>query len=418
METRIFFAYALLRLGQQVAEHLLARANRRYCLNPESQRAAAVALGIAPEDMQKALDYAGDRYHFGLFGTWTHLVAGVALLAAGGLCWIEAWSREVASHLGLGSLACGLVFFGILGASETLFELPFELHRTFRIEQKHGFNRQTLRGFFADKAKGLALGVVLGGGLLSALLLIMERAGDFWWALGWTAVSGFSLLTAWIYPTLLAPIFNTFTPLPEGELRERIATLTEKAGFRAHGLYVMDASRRTAHGNAYFSGLFRQKRIVLFDTLLEAVGPREVVAVLAHELGHFRLNHVRWGLLRGIAATGALFFLLDLCLPLEAFYRAFRLSAPSPYGALAVFGLWLGLLDFLLGPLANWVSRRNEFAADAFAVEHLGTPDDLARALVALREKSHGLPMIHPLFSRVYHSHPPLLERLKALEAL
>jgi STE24 endopeptidase len=179
----------------------------------------------------------------------------------------------------------------------------------------------------------------------------------------------------------------------------------------------MDASRRTAHGNAYFTGLFRQKRIVLFDTLVEAMGVREVVAVLAHELGHFKLHHVRWAIVRSVAMSGLVFFGLSLALPLGAFYDAFFLEQTS-YGALAVFGLWFSLVSFLVQPLTNALSRRHEFAADAFALRHGATPAELGSALKTLREKSRLLPLSHPLFSRVYHSHPPLLERLRAMGAL
>jgi STE24 endopeptidase len=179
----------------------------------------------------------------------------------------------------------------------------------------------------------------------------------------------------------------------------------------------MDASRRTAHGNAYFTGLFGQKRIVLFDTLVEALGVREVIAVLAHELGHFELHHVRWAVARSVAAGGALFFLLGLALPVTAFYEAFALQQTA-YGALVVFGLWFSFAGFLLQPLENALSRRHEFAADAFAVAHGATPAELGGALRRLRERSRLLPVVHPLYSRIYHSHPPLLERLRALGAL
>jgi STE24 endopeptidase len=179
----------------------------------------------------------------------------------------------------------------------------------------------------------------------------------------------------------------------------------------------MDASRRTAHGNAYFTGVFGQKRIVLFDTLLDAVGLREVVAVLAHELGHFKLHHVRWALIRGVATSGLVFYALGLCLPLRAFYSAFSVE-PTAYGALAVFGLWFGLVSFLLHPLENALSRRHEFAADAFALRSGATATELGDALRKLSEKSRHLPVTHPLYSRVYHSHPPLLERLRAMGAL
>jgi STE24 endopeptidase len=314
-------------------------------------------------------------------------------------------------------IATGLVFFALLATLSTLFELPFDLYATFRIEEKHGFNRQTLGGFFLDRLKGTAIAVVLGGPVLAAVLWLMEQMGPSWWLWAWGLTTAFSLFAAWIYPTVLAPLFNKFTPLPDGELKDAILDLARSTAFRAGGISVMDASRRTAHGNAYFTGVFGQKRIVLFDTLLEAMGPREVVAVLAHELGHFKLHHVRWGMARGIATSGLVFYVLSLCLPLGAFYEAFAVERTA-YGALAVFGPWFGLVSFLMQPLENAFSRRHEFAADSFALRNGAKAAELGDALRKLSEKSRNLPVTHPLYSRFYHSHPPLVERLRAMGAL
>jgi STE24 endopeptidase len=404
--------FLLLRAGQQALEHGLAALNRRYHLDPARRADAARRLRIPEKEMAAAMAYAEDRYRFGLVRGWLEVGITLTFLAVGGLGWMEKGALALGGRFG--PIGTGLAFFALLGAASALLNLPFALYHTFRIEERHGFNRQTWGGFFLDRVKGLALAVALGGPLLGILLGIMEKAGPAWWLYAWLAVSGFSVLTAWIYPTLLAPVFNRFSPLPEGELKDAIRALAERTGFRAGGLFVMDASRRTAHGNAYFTGLFRDKRIVLFDTLLEALGTREIVAVLAHELGHFKLHHVRTRLLLGVLSTGILFYALGLCLPLTAFYTAFSLR-PSSYGALVVFGLWFGLVEFLLQPLENAISRRHEFAADAFAVTRGVAASDLGEALLKLREKSRLLPLSHPLFSRVYHSHPPLLERLEAL---
>jgi STE24 endopeptidase len=404
--------FLLLRAGEQAVEHGLAALNRRYTLDPDRRAEAARRLRIGEEEMAAALAYARDRYLFGIVRGWIEVAVTLAFLAVGGLGWMEKGALALGGRFG--PIGVGLAFFALLGAAGALLNLPFALYHTFRIEERHGFNRQTWGGFFLDRLKGLALAVALGGSLLGVLLAIMEKAGPAWWLYGWLAVSGFSVLTTWAYPTLLAPLFNRFSPLPEGELKDAIRALAERTGFRASGLFVMDASRRTTHGNAYFTGLFRDKRIVLFDTLLEALGTREIVAVLAHELGHFKLHHVRTRLLLGVLNTGILFYALGLCLPLTAFYTAFSLQ-PSSYGALVVFGLWFGPLEFLLQPLENAISRRHEFAADAFAVARGVAASDLGEALLKLREKSRLLPLSHPLFSRVYHSHPPLLERLEAL---
>jgi STE24 endopeptidase len=347
--------------------------------------------------------------------SWTEGTLTLGFIALRGLGEVEAMAGGLAEPFALGEIATGLAFFAMLGLLSALLDLPFALYATFRIEAKHGFNRQTLRGFFLDRLKGMALAAALGGPILAGILWIMRSAGPAWWLWAWGAVSGTSLLTAWIYPTLLAPVFNKFTPLPPGELREGIESLAARLGFRAGGIFVMDASRRTAHGNAYFTGLFRQKRIVLFDTLLEAMGPREVLAVLAHELGHFKLHHVRWSLVRSVLATGIVLWVLARALPLTAFYEAFGLR-PTAYGALVVFGLWFGLVEFLLQPFASAIARGHEFAADAFAVRSGAAVPELKEALLKLREKSRSLPLSHPLYSRVYHSPPPLLERLAALD--
>jgi STE24 endopeptidase len=413
----LLLLFLTLRLTQQAVETALARLNRRHALDPSRLAEAGRALDIPGDEMAKAVAYSSDRHRFGLAYGWTQVLLALAFLAAGGLGLVESVARGIAGALGLGTIATGLAFFATLGMLSAVLELPFDLYATFRIEEKHGFNRQTLRGFFLDRLKGAGIAVALGGPVLATVLWLMERMGPSWWLWAWAVTTAFSLLAAWIYPTVLAPLFNKFTPLPEGELKGSILDLARRTGFRAGGIFVMDASRRTAHGNAYFTGVFGQKRIVLFDTLLEAMGPREVVAVLAHELGHFKLHHVRWGMARGIATSGLVFYALSLCLPLEPFYSAFAVERTA-HGALAVFGLWFGLVSFLLQPLENAVSRRHEFAADSFALRSGPTAGELGVALRKLSEKSRHLPVTHPLYSRVYHSHPPLLERLRAMGAL
>jgi STE24 endopeptidase len=413
-----------LRLLQQAVETVLAVLNRRYALQPARQAEAARALRIPDDDMVKALAYSGDRYRFGLVYGWVEVVAGLTFLALGGLGWADRLAREATRAsgaasiaVGVGPLVAGLLFFGLLGLLTAVFELPFDLYETFGIEERHGFNRQTLRGFLLDRLKGLAIAIVLGGPILALLFWIMGRMGPSWWLWAWAATTAFSVFAAWIYPSVLAPIFNKFTPMPEGELREAILDLARRVGFRTSGLFVMDASRRTSHGNAYFTGLFGQKRIVLFDTLVEALASREVVAVLAHELGHFKLHHVRQAVVRSVLTTGALFFALRRCLPLTAFYSAFGLERTA-WGALAVFGLWFGLVGFVLHPIGNAISRRHEFAADTFALGVGATAPELGEALLKLREKSRLLPVTHPLYARIYYSHPPLIERLRAMGAI
>jgi len=411
--TTILVIFIVLRFLQHLVERGLSATNRKFYLNTERQKHAAKIMKISDDDMQKTLAYSDDKYRFATMTSWVSVIVTLTFIGVGGLGWAERMAFAILPDAG--SIVIGLGFFIVIGLLSMLFSLPFEYYRTFVIEQKHGFNRQSVKGFILDRAKGLVIGVILGGPLLAGILWIMQSMGDNWWVYAWIAVSSFSILTAWIYPTFLAPLFNKFTQLQEGDLKSQIMSLSKRIGFKAGGIYLMDASKRSSHGNAYFTGLFGEKRIVLFDTLVDSMSVREVVAVLAHELGHFKLNHVRWQIVRGVIMTGVMFWILSLCLPLEIFYKAFGLSGVSNYAALIVFSMWFGVIDFALTPLGNYLSRRNEFAADRFAREQIGNASELGDALLILREKSHAMPLSHPLFSAVYYSHPPLLERLEAM---
>jgi STE24 endopeptidase len=413
--TTILWAFLSLRLVQHFAERLLAKLNHQYYCQPDRQRDACAILGISDQEMQRSASYSEDKYFFARLAGTISLAVTLTFLLLGGLGKVEAIATHLSQELGGGSVQTGLWFFATLALGSTLVGLPFDYYRTFVIEQKHGFNRQTHKGFWLDRVKGLALSVMLGLPIAALILWLMQASGMWWWLWAWAALSGFSVLTAWLYPTFLAPIFNKFSPVTDANLSQQIEGLAHRIGFRTGGILVMDASRRSSHGNAYFTGVFGKKRIVLFDTLLNALGTNEVVAVLAHELGHFKLNHVRWGLIRGVLATGIMFYILSLCLPMKQFYQAFGLDGVSNYGALVVFSLWFGLVDFVVQPLSNAVSRRNEFAADRFAIAQIGDGAVLATGLLKLRETSAGMPLSHPWYSAVYHSHPPILERLQAM---
>ncbi len=414
----LLLTFLVLRFGQLLLESALGRLNHRYALDPKRQAEASEALRLSSEDMRKATAYAADRYRFGVVTSWAGTLLGLSFLGLGGVGWTEGWAEALVPVSGhAAELAVGLALLGLLGLGAALLQLPFAFFRTFRIEAKHGFNRQSVAGFFGDWAKGLALAIVLGAPLLLVLLLLIERAGRGWWLWAWAALFAFSALTAWIFPTLIVPIFNRLEPIPAGPLQDGIRELTGRAGFSTRGVFSMDASRRTTHGNAFFAGLSGSRRIVLFDTLIEALTTSQVVAVLAHELGHFKLHHVRWQLVRSTLITGLLLWLMSLCLAEPVWYLAFGFRGPTAYGALVVFGLWFELLGFLLQPVESALSRRQERDADLFAVRHGVAPEELKQALLALRERSHTLPLSHPLYSRFYHLHPPLLERIQSLSA-
>lgn len=411
MLSQILILFVVLRIFQQIIESILAYMNMRYVEDPSHQKEAAGVLNLTPDSLSKSLAYARDRFRFGQFSAWTELSYTLLFIVFGGF--------GVAERLALGitdnAVLQGLIVFAALGVLSFVAGLPFSYYHTFVIEERHGFNRQSKKNFWLDQVKGILLGSILGGIILALLLWIMNAMGSSWWWVAWLAFFGFSLATAWLYPVVLAPLFNKFSPLDEGDLKTEIFRLAQKIEFQAEGISIMDASTRSSHGNAYFTGVFGKKKIVLFDTLVKSMTLKEIVAVLAHELGHFKLNHVRWGLIRNFFTTGVMFYLLSLCLPLTEFYTSFGFAGISSYGALIVFAMWFGLLGFLMQPFTTLISRRHEFQADAFALASIEDQRALGDALLKLRETSHSMPISHPWYSAFYHSHPPLLERLKAM---
>lgn len=408
----ILVLYLILRALQHSIESMLSRMNRQYLLNRDNQKRAQSALAISDDNLQKTVRYFLDKFRFVRITGWLDLVVLGVFLLSGGLGFVE----KAALDLNQGPIVTGLVFFLFLALLTSLLSLPQDYYFVFTIEERHGFNKQTRRTFWIDKLKGFLLASVLGGLVLAATQGVILLAGAYWWVFAWLTLFGFTLIGSWLYPTLLAPLFNKFTPLETSTLRSRIEELAHQLGFETNGIFVMDASRRTAHGNAYFTGMFGKKRIVLFDTLLESLGEGETVAVMAHELGHFKLHHIRKSLLRAFFLTGLIFFALSRLIASDAVFEAFRLTPDTPYGKLLLLSLFMPPLNLLLQPILNGFSRAAEYEADRFAVTQVGGAAELRSALLKLREKSQGLPLHHPLYSRVYLSHPSLLERLRAME--
>ena len=413
--TKLLTIFVVLKICQIGTERLLAYLNKSYINDPARASEAGKVLGIDESEMKKASLYSGDKYSFGMWSSLTSSFVTLGFIIWGGLTWVESLAQPLGQITGLGLIGEGLAFFMILGVLSGILELPFDLYHTFVLEEKHGFNKQTLKGFFLDRVKSLAIGVILGGAILGLILGIMEGLPESWWFWAWLAMFGFNLVIAWLYPSLLAPIFNKFTPLEEGELKTKIFELARKVEFNADAISLMNASIRSSHGNAYFTGVFGKKKIVLFDTLVDSMLPDEIVAVLAHELGHFKLNHVRWMLVRSFFVTGLMFFGMSIMYQSDVLFQAFGLSSATGYGALLVFSLWLSPLGFIFQLFSNWLSRRNEYQADAFALAQVEDKRKLGDALLKLRQKSHSMPITHPAFSAFYHSHPPMLDRLKAM---
>jgi STE24 endopeptidase len=406
-------AVLLLLLMLAVACRLWLLARQRAQVRAARDSVPAAFAGAIPlEAHQKAGDYT--IAHARLSTAEALLDALVfALITWGGLlAALDRWWREGP----LQGVWLGIVVILSLYLVVALIGWPLSLYRVFGIEARFGFNRMTWKLYAADLVKGLLLGLVLGVPLLGAILWLMIAGGPRWWLYAWLVWAAFSLLLAWAYPVLIAPLFNRFRPVGDAELAQRLESLLNRCGFRSRGVFIMDGSRRSAHGNAYFTGLGAQKRIVLFDTLLERLTGAEVEAVLAHELGHFRLQHVRKRLLLNLGAGLAGLFALGWLEQWAPFYTALGVPSPSPHAALVLFALTLPLVTFWLAPFAASWSRRHEYEADEFARRH-SDAHELASALVKLYRENATTLTPDALYSAFFDSHPPATLRIARLTA-
>lgn len=371
---------------------------------------AEFAERIALASHQKAADYTIDRTHTGMFGTAIEAAVLLAFTLGGGLAWLhDFWSAR------LDGLSYGVVMIFSLTFISGLIDLPLSLYRQFVIEARYGFNRMSLGLFFTDLAKQTLLGVAIGTPVILAVLWLMGAMGERWWLWVWLFWSAFNLLLMFIYPTWIAPLFNKFAPLEDGEMKTRIEALLSRCGFRSSGLFVMDGSKRSSHGNAYFTGFGDNKRIVFFDTLLTRLDPPEVEAVLAHELGHFRRKHVAKRMAMLFAGSLAFLWLLGQLIDAPWFYAGLGVDAQNTALALILFFLVMPVFTFPLTPLMSHLSRRHEFEADAYAAEHAAA-SDLIQALVKLYRDNASTLTPDPLHSLFYDSHPPAAQRIAHLQ--
>ncbi len=361
---------------------------------------------------QKAADYTIAKARFGQLETLAAAAVLLAFTLGGGLQFIsEAWERVLEA----GGYAHGIALIASVALISGVIDLPFALYRTFVIEARFGFNRTSLTLFVTDLAKLAALSALVGIPLVFLVLWLMAKIGESWWLYVWLTWVAFNLLIAMIYPTLIAPLFNKFSPLEDAALRSRIESLLVKCGFRSRGLFVMDGSKRSSHGNAYFTGFGAAKRIVLFDTLISRLAPPEIEAVLAHELGHFSLRHVWKRMALLFAASLAFLWVLGLLIGREWFYTALGVHMQGTAMALVLFFMVAPVFTFLLHPLASLYSRLHEFEADAYAAR-VADARDLARALVKLYQDNATTLTPDPLHSAFYDSHPPALQRIARLQ--
>jgi STE24 endopeptidase len=368
---------------------------------------------IALADQQRAADYTAARVRLGQWAGLFEALIKLLMTVGGGLAAFDALLRHVHWREPWHG---ALVVLAVL-LSLQLLGLPFALWRTFRIEAQFGFNKMSPRLFAVDLGKQLLLGVLLGAPLMLATLALMERAGAWWWVWAWLVWLAVSLALTWAAPRFIAPLFNRFSPVSDAALKQRVEALVERCGFKARGgVFVMDGSRRSAHGNAYFTGIGRNKRIVFFDTLLARVDLEEIAAVLAHELGHFRLHHVRQRLAVSTLAVLLGLALLGWLARQPGFYSALGVPAASPSMAILLFFLTVPVFAFFATPIESRWSRRHERAADDFAIEHTDARS-LASALVKLYRDNATTLTPDRLYSAFYDSHPPALERIASLNA-
>ncbi len=367
---------------------------------------------ITLEQHQKAANYTQAKLLVNHFEVIFSTIVLLAWTLGGGLNWLDSfWQAQFDNSLYIGvSFIVSLMLIGVI------IDLPFSIYRTFVLEQRFGFNKMDGNTFITDLLKELLLTLVIALPLLYAILYLMEIMGTYWWLYVWLLISGFSLLMFWAYPSFIAPLFNKFKPLENQGLKDKINNLLTRTGFKSDGVFVMDGSKRSSHGNAYFTGLGKNKRIVFFDTLLEDMDDNEVEAILAHELGHFHHKHIRKHMLSSFAISLAGLALLGYLINQAWFFNGLGVEAPSDHTALVLFALTLPVFSFFISPISNYLSRKHEFEADAFAAKHTQA-DDLISSLVKLYRDNAATLTPDPLYSAFHDSHPSASIRINHLRS-
>lgn len=406
--TYLFLAFLL---ASTLVQAYLSLRQKHYVSAHRAEVPAAFADKISLGEHQKAADYTLAKGAFGRLELLIGLVILLGWTLGGGLDWLDGvWRR-----LGWGELATGTAVIVSLMVISGLLDIPASLYRTFVLEERFGFNQMTLATYITDTLKSTALALVIGVPLVMLILWLMKSAGDLWWLYAWAALTAFSLFITWAYPKFIAPLFNKFSPLEKGEVANRIHALLERTGFNSKGVFVMDGSKRSAHGNAYFTGFGKNKRIVFFDTLLKHLTPAQVEAVLAHELGHFKRKHVIKGMALSMLLTLSGFMVLAWLMRQDWFYTSLGISQPSTYMALLLFVMVSPVFTFFIGPMMAWWSRKHEFEADDFAAEQ-SSGTELINALVGLYKENASTLTPDPVYSAFYDSHPPATIRIAHLQ--
>jgi STE24 endopeptidase len=362
------------------------------------------------EQYRKQQEYKKVNTRFGFIAGSFSFVVLMVFLLAGGFPWLDGIIRSITEH----SVLMALLFFGILMFASDIIGTPFALYQTFVIEERFGFNKTTPKTFVLDKLKGWLLGAIIGGGLLALIIWIYLQFPEMFWLYAWAVITAFSIFMTLFYSSLIVPLFNKQTPLEEGELRDEITSFSEKAGFRLKNIFVIDGSKRSTKANAYFTGFGPKKRIVLYDTLINDLGIGEIVAVLAHETGHYKKKHIITNLVVSIIQTGVTLYLLSLFISSPLLSAALGVEQHSFHIGLVAFGILYSPISFLLGIFMNLYSRKAEYQADSFAKSY-GYGKELIDGLKKLTQKNLSNLTPHPLYAFFHFSHPTLLQRIRAL---
>ena len=407
--------YAVIILAALLAESVLSVVSDVLTLrNQPATVPDEFADTFDADEYDKALAYNRTRTQFGLVSSAFGLVVLLGFWFAGGFEWLDTLVRG----WGFGPIVTGLFYMGLLVVGRGALSLPFSLYSTFVIEERFGFNETTPTTFVLDLLKSLALGVAIGGPILAAILWFFESTGPYGWVYAWIAVTAVMLLLQFFAPRYLMPLFNDFEPLGEGDLRDAIFDYADRVDFPVNEIYVMDGSRRSNKANAFFTGFGAHRRIVLFDTLVEQLDDDELLSVVAHEMGHYKLHHIPQRIAISVVQTGVLFLLLSVFLQVEGLFAAFYVDQPAVYTGLLFFGLLYSPADLLLSlPLNAW-SRRHEFQADRFAVDTTDRGETLVSGLKRLAETNLSTLVPHPLTVALNYSHPPLRDRIDAIRAV
>jgi len=364
------------------------------------------------EKYAKSQRYTRETTKFSNIQSTFMVIVKILFILLGGFNLID----MIARGAGVSNIITGLLFFAILLLLQEVVSIPFSLYSTFVIEEKFGFNKTSVRTFVMDIVKSLLLSIILGSIILAVILLFFQKLGDFAWVYAWLIVVLFSFLIQYLAPKLILPLFNKFTPLQDDELKPKIRNYVRQQGFKLKGIFTIDGSRRTTKMNAYFTGFGKYKRVAFYDTLQEKLSNNEILAVLGHEIGHYKLKHILKSIVISIFTTGITFFLLSLFIRNTQLFAAFRMEHLSIYASIVFFGFLLAPLQILLTPFSNYLSRKHEYAADEFAVETIDEPVAMKTVLKKLSVNNLSNLTPHPFYVFLNYSHPPVLKRIKNIE--